>query len=59
MRVASKDANERVRFFYIVEEGVPAVTFETIQNITDWQFYFDNQKAGLDKLKEEWNKINF
>ena len=24
MRVASEDANERVRFFYIVEEGMPA-----------------------------------
>lgn len=37
-------------------------TFETIQNITDWQFYFDNQKAGLearlDKLKVEWKRIN-
>ena len=24
VRVAFKDANERVRFFYIVEDGVPA-----------------------------------
>ena len=28
VRIASKDANGRVRFFYIVEEGVPAGRFE-------------------------------
>ena len=36
-------------------------TFQTIQNITNWQIYFDNQKAGLvarlDKLKVEWKRI--
>ena len=37
-------------------------TFETIQSITDWNVYFDNQKARLEaqleKLKEEWKRIN-
>ncbi len=37
-------------------------TLATIQNITDWNTYFDNQKAALEarleKLNEEWNKIN-
>ena len=37
-------------------------TFMLIQNITDWQLYFDNQKAALEerlvKLNEEWTRIN-
>ena len=37
-------------------------TFDTIQSITDWNTYFDNQKAGLDarldKLILEWKRIN-
>ena len=37
-------------------------TFMLIQNITDWQLYFDNQKVALEerlvKLNEEWTRIN-
>ena len=37
-------------------------TFILIQNITDWQLYFDNQKVDLEerlvKLNEEWTRIN-
>jgi HKD family nuclease len=37
-------------------------TFNTLQHINDWNTYFDNQKAALqarlDKLNEEWTRIN-
>jgi PLD-like domain len=37
-------------------------TFAALQNITDWNTYFDNQKAALEarleKLNEEWTRIN-
>ncbi len=37
-------------------------TWDTLQNISDWNTYFDNQKAALErrleKLNEEWIRIN-